>query len=106
MDTGKLVAEIEKRPVLYDTRIAHSSSKELKPRMWLEVAANTVPGWEALSHDQRQKIGIHHHPLIQFSSSLFYFFLPSFVPQPSSHARGNSIPPSNLKYFFTYSTLT
>ena len=62
MDTVKLVAEIEKRPVLYDARIAIMSSRELKPAMWLEVGRETVPEWESLSLEDRQKRGIALRP--------------------------------------------
>lgn len=57
MDIERLIAEVEARPVLYDCRIAGYTRKELKPKLWLEVARAVTRDWTDLDQPRRTDRG-------------------------------------------------
>ncbi|KAL1139938.1 hypothetical protein AAG570_006915 [Ranatra chinensis] len=58
MDIEKLIAEVQKRPLLYDPRLGGNSWRELKPRLWVEVCKALTPDWQLLSAFEQEKRGV------------------------------------------------
>lgn len=52
-----IVAEVQKRPCLYDTNHHNYGDRAEKMRSWEEACKNIVPGWSSMNLDERYIAG-------------------------------------------------
>ena len=56
-DCETLIAEVEKRPPLYDFQLKEYSDKNIKEKLWSEVCEAVVSDWNTLSPEDRNEKG-------------------------------------------------
>lgn len=52
-----LIAEVEKRPALYNKALKEYSDVNIKKKLWDEVCAIVVPAWGEMDAEDRRKQG-------------------------------------------------
>lgn len=56
-DTEMFISEVEKRPALYNARHKEYSDRDLKYKLWDEIAAAMYKNWETLPGQECRKKG-------------------------------------------------
>lgn len=56
-DTEIFICEIEKRPAIYDIKGKEYSNRDVKAKMWEEVAMVMYKNWNELPIQERNKLG-------------------------------------------------
>lgn len=56
-DTEIFICEIEKRPAIYDIKSKEYSNRDVKAKMWEEVAMVMYKNWNELPIQERNKLG-------------------------------------------------
>jgi hypothetical protein len=56
-DSDRLIAEVEKRPALYNKATPEYSDKNYKEKMWIEVCEAVVPNWGRLDTKENMATG-------------------------------------------------
>lgn len=68
--SGFIVAEVQKRPCLYDTNHSSYGDRAEKMRCWEEVYQVVVPGWQTLGQTEKCAAGMWYYPVRLRMSSL------------------------------------
>ncbi|GFG33979.1 hypothetical protein Cfor_07524, partial [Coptotermes formosanus] len=56
-DSERLIAEVQKRPALYNKAIPEYSDKNCKEKLWIEVCEAVLPNWSRLDTRERVATG-------------------------------------------------
>lgn len=67
-DTEMFICEIEKRPAIYDIKSKDYSNRDVKAKMWEEVAMVMYENWNELPVQERNNLGRYKLGI------LYYFF--------------------------------
>ena len=67
-DTEKFILEVEKRPPLFDKKLAEYSDKNTKDKLWSEVCEAMQDDWDQMEEEDKRKTG-------NILVSNFYFVL-------------------------------
>ncbi|XP_030757083.1 uncharacterized protein LOC115882954 [Sitophilus oryzae] len=54
LESEKVIAEIRKRPVLYDSNMIHYCNRSLRKELWAEVCQEVVEDWDKLSKSAKR----------------------------------------------------
>lgn len=57
-DTEMFISEVEKRPALYNARHKEYSDRDLKYKLWDEIAAAMYKNWDSLPGQECRKKGM------------------------------------------------
>lgn len=58
VDSERLIAEVEKRPALYNRKLKEYSDRNLKEKLWGEVCCSLIRNWTELSGPEKNNKGI------------------------------------------------